>query len=208
MMSKISIALFAAVVVCQVYASPEAQNWGPPPFGAPRGFGPPPPPPFFGGSGQSPNCNPLPPSPPSPPPGPPPVLDAGGCIPNPAANEALLRKVYSEVFSQKNVSNIDKYYALNHIEHNPFDRDGRDQVVELVTTGTLGGPPVNVEIQRMISAGDFVWVHSKFPITRLGSVFAIVDIFRFECGIIHEHWDVLQDTINLPGPVVSTHPFF
>lgn len=201
----------------QVYAVPQAQNWvrGPPPFsGGPGG----PPPQFARGpggppfsrcpGGPPPNFGSAPCRPKACPSVPPPVIDAGGCVTNPAANEALIRELYREVFSNKDVTNLNRYYVDDHIEHNPFDRDGIDQVRELVTTGTLSGPPVNVEIQRIISVGAFVWVHSKFPITVLNSTFAIVDIFRFECGKIREHWDVLQDTINLPGPVVSKHPFF
>jgi len=128
------------------------------------------------------------------------------CPPNdPQANKALAKRMYQELFGDHNLANIESYYHQDYIQHNPMVPDGLDKFKEALM-GPLGaGPQMQIDFKRASAEDDLVWIHTRLPL--LGKIFAVVDIFRFECGKIREHWDVLQDT-NLMMPSANPHPFF
>jgi len=119
---------------------------------------------------------------------------------NEAANKALVLRVLTELFADRNVSAIDRYYTDNLIQHDPRFPDGTDGLRAAVTANT------NLQYQAgMVAAnGDIVMVHGRYeglgPKPMVG-----VDIYRIEDGRIAEHWDVLQEEVS---PTSSGHPMF
>jgi predicted SnoaL-like aldol condensation-catalyzing enzyme len=119
---------------------------------------------------------------------------------NEAANKALVLKVLTELFEDRDASAIDRYYADHLIQHNPRMPDGTDELRARITANT------NVHHQTGIVAtdGDIVMVYGRYealgPKPMVG-----VDIYRVEDGRIAEHWDVLQDEVS---PTISGHPMF
>lgn len=97
-----------------------------------------------------------------------------------AANEAVVARLYDEVFNGKQTAVIDELVATDEIQHNPAIADGSAALKAL----TANGLPVTV--RRLTSQGDLVAAEVTY-----GSV-AAVDIFRLRDGRIVEHWDVLD----------------
>lgn len=97
------------------------------------------------------------------------------------ANEAVVRRLYDEVFNGPNPGLVDELVAADYVQHSPAIGDGRDGLKAL----TANGLPVTV--QRLVSQGDLVAAQVVYP----GGV-AAVDIFRVADGRIVEHWDVLD----------------
>jgi predicted SnoaL-like aldol condensation-catalyzing enzyme len=119
---------------------------------------------------------------------------------NEAANEALVLKVLTELFEDRDASALDRYYTDRLIQHNPLFADGTDELRERVTATTN----VHHQTSMVATAGDIVMVYGRYeglgPKPMVG-----VDIYRIEDGRIAEHWDVLQEEVS---PTASGHPMF
>jgi steroid delta-isomerase-like uncharacterized protein len=119
---------------------------------------------------------------------------------NEAANKALVLKVLTELFEDRDLSALDRYFTDSFIQHSPQVPDGTDPLRALLTANT------NVHNQTGIitADGDIVMVHR-----RLGGLgpkpMISIDIYRIEDGRLAEHWDVQQEEVS---PTVSGHPMF
>ena len=110
-----------------------------------------------------------------------------------AANKALVLKAYQELFGDHDLGALDRYWARNYIQHNPYMADGTEAVKQyLGKIGILQGPKFKVEFLRVAAEGDLVFVQTRRPKMGDNPEMAIVDIFRIEQGRIAEHWDVMQ----------------
>lgn len=86
--------------------------------------------------------------------------------------------------------NPDKY-----IQHNLGFASGRETLIGAIVQ--LKGAGVTIDPKRVIVDGDYVVVHHEANF--FGSKSAVFDIFRFENGLIVEHWDNIQP-IAAPNP--------
>lgn len=117
-----------------------------------------------------------------------------------AANKALVLKVLTELFEDRDASALDRYYTGSLIQHNPRMPDGTDGLRARVTSSTN----VHHQTGMVATDGDIVMVHGRYeglgPRPMVG-----VDIYRVEDGRIAEHWDVLEEEVS---PTSSGHPMF
>lgn len=119
---------------------------------------------------------------------------------NEAANEALVLKVYTELFNDHDASALDRYFTDNLIQHNPQLPDGTDALRAVVTANTN----LHAQIGMVTADGDIVMVHRRYE--GLGPKPIVgVDIYRIEDGRIAEHWDAAQEEVS---PTASGHPMF
>jgi len=126
------------------------------------------------------------------------------CPPNdPARNKQIVHNVFRDILGLHNLQDLENYFHEDYIQHNPEVPDGRDALANYVKMDT--SPAEVIVPLRSAADGDLVWTHNRLNFD--GKFFAVVDIFRFECGKIREHWDVIQDT-NLTEPARNNHPFF
>jgi predicted SnoaL-like aldol condensation-catalyzing enzyme len=81
-----------------------------------------------------------------------------------------------------------------YIQHNLDVGDGPAGVAALAKNLP---PETKVNIVRAFQDGDFAFVHVEYDFfgPKIG-----FDIFRFEDGLIVEHWDNLQEAASGPGP--------
>ncbi|NND32362.1 MAG: SnoaL-like domain-containing protein [Saprospiraceae bacterium] len=84
---------------------------------------------------------------------------------------------------------INKYIsANNYTQHNPAFADGRQSLIDAVLAGTFNN--MSVDIKRVFVDANLVALHSAYLIN--GAPMVGFDVFRFEDGLIVEHWDNLQ----------------
>ncbi len=80
-----------------------------------------------------------------------------------------------------------------YLQHNLAFPSGKG-VLEGLLTGSPTG--FTVDIHRTFSEGDIVFMHNTYGGTwNNGTPQVAFDIFRFENGLIVEHWDNLQDEV-------------
>jgi predicted SnoaL-like aldol condensation-catalyzing enzyme len=80
-----------------------------------------------------------------------------------------------------------------YIQHNPRLGDGVGALTDRIRATTKGS---KVNTVRAFQDGDFVFTHSEYD---FGEPMVGFDIFRFENGLIVEHWDNLQKTASKPS---------
>lgn len=81
-----------------------------------------------------------------------------------------------------------------YIQHNPLTRTGNIGLAELFKRLAQTSP--KVEIVRIFEDGDFVFAHTDydFNVVEIG-----FEVFRFEDGLVVEHWDNLQSKASSPN---------
>ncbi|MEO3764008.1 nuclear transport factor 2 family protein [Streptomyces sp. B8F3] len=115
-------------------------------------------------------------------------------------NTEIVRTAMRELFEEKDLTALDRYWAEPCVQHSPRMPSGLD-TLRTVVPGLQG---FSWEPQRIAAQGDLVFTHSIVHGWAPNPV-VIVDIFRWESGRIVEHWDVVQD-LTSPDATVSGNP--
>ncbi|TSD64853.1 hypothetical protein FFF34_013215 [Inquilinus sp. KBS0705] len=119
------------------------------------------------------------------------------------ANKKLVADFYQAFFGDKNIAALDKYLALDYIQHNPILPDGREPLKQGAMIWFKGAPKTKIDIQHLSADGDLVYIHLK---NKMGDkTSSVIDIFRIAGGKIVEHWDVIQE---VPAKSANPHPMF
>ncbi|MFU1856271.1 ester cyclase [Sphingobacterium sp. NGMCC 1.201703] len=119
-------------------------------------------------------------------------------------NKRIVLDFYQQMFGDKDLSAVDKYIAPEYIQHNPHVADGAAAFKAAAAKWFEGQPKTKVDVQRIASDGDLVFIHIKNK-NAAGSLKSTIDIFRLENGKIVEHWDAQQD---VPKESANSHPMF
>jgi predicted SnoaL-like aldol condensation-catalyzing enzyme len=95
-----------------------------------------------------------------------------------------------ESFETADASVLEKYISADtFIQHNLDGKDGRQVMIDDYKNG-LKAP---VDIRRAFADGDYVVQHVKYGMADGSEGFLVVfEVFRFENGLIVEHWDNIQ----------------
>lgn len=134
------------------------------------------------------------------------------------SNKALVRRVFEEVLSGRNLVALDELATADYVEHNPLpgQRTGLDGLKDRYTM-VLNGLDPHFTIEDVIAEGDRVvlrWTNSGTHVAEFlgmpptGKSFTIggIEIWRVKDGKLAEHWDMvdvfgqLQQLGLLPQP--------
>ncbi|MBK3555474.1 nuclear transport factor 2 family protein [Streptomyces globisporus] len=106
-------------------------------------------------------------------------------------NIDIVTTAMRELFVEKDLTALDRYWAEPYVQHSPQLPDGLD-TLRAAVPGLEG---FSWEPQRVAAQGDLVFTHSLVHGWGPGPT-VIVDIFRLENDRIVEHWDVVQDLVR------------
>lgn len=99
---------------------------------------------------------------------------------------ALVARAHHELFTERDTSALDRYFAADFIEHSPLVKDGLSGLRELVEAS----PDLHHEAVRVLADGDLVAIHGRFTGLDAHPLVGF-DIYRVKDGKIVEHWDGL-----------------
>ncbi|MGW2692663.1 nuclear transport factor 2 family protein [Streptomyces sp. NPDC001296] len=118
-------------------------------------------------------------------------------------NKAVVLEFLTTAFSSKDFTALDRYLHPDYIQHNPFIPPAKAGL-----RGFIAGLPdaTRYEPGAIIAEGDLVMVHGRYSGAAETPLVGI-DIFRFEDGLVAEHWDVLQDEVPA-SDTVAGNPMF
>jgi len=118
-------------------------------------------------------------------------------------NQALIAEFAQQVFTNKDLSQLDRFMTENYIQHNPLVAQGRVGFKDFFKNWFESVPNFSYQLRNLIVNHDYVWVYGTYsgththewlgiPATNKEYKFNGVDIFRIENGKLAEHWDVLD----------------
>ncbi|WP_257136942.1 nuclear transport factor 2 family protein [Streptomyces sp. gb14] len=106
-------------------------------------------------------------------------------------NIDIVTTAMRELFVEKDLTALDRYWAEPYVQHSPQLPDG----LGTLRAAVPGLEGFSWEPQRVAAQGDLVFTHSLVHGWGPGPT-VIVDIFRLENDRIVEHWDVVQDLVR------------
>ncbi|MFG2766541.1 nuclear transport factor 2 family protein [Streptomyces rubiginosohelvolus] len=106
-------------------------------------------------------------------------------------NIDIVTTAMRELFVEKDLTALDRYWAEPYVQHSPQLPDG----LGTLRAAVPGLEGFSWEPQRAAAQGDLVFTHSLVHGWGPGPT-VIVDIFRLENDRIVEHWDVVQDLVR------------
>lgn len=119
------------------------------------------------------------------------------------ANKALVGRAMKELFVDRDVSAVKRYWGSPYLQHNPTIADGADDLPQIVNALPAG---FRYEPGVIVADGDIVMIHGRY--TGWGpKPLVAVDIFRVKNGKLVEHWDVMQEEVP-PSLTKSGRPMF
>ncbi|WP_158839443.1 nuclear transport factor 2 family protein [Saccharothrix deserti] len=120
-------------------------------------------------------------------------------------NKAVAVRVLRGLFEDGDLSIADRHIRPDYIQHNAQAPDGVQAIKDFARNISTQFPNMTYNVKRVLAQGDLVMVHSNPIFTPGGRGSAVVDIFRFQHGMIAEHWDVVQE---VPETTVSGNDMF
>ena len=116
-------------------------------------------------------------------------------------NEALYRRIIEEGFNQGRLEVADELLSPGAVEHQRGSADGPEGLKRTIKYLRSVFPDFSITINELIAVGDKVWAMQKGGGTNLGSFAGqpptgrqafidVIDVCRFENGMLVEHWGV------------------
>lgn len=119
-------------------------------------------------------------------------------------NEATMRRTY-ELLSEGDVDGFGQLLSDEFVEHEelPGLSPGKDGVLELFRAYGVAFPDLRMEVLDLLASGDKTVARVKATGTQEGEFMGLppsgravevqlIDIMRFEDGLVVEHWGVMD----------------
>lgn len=137
-----------------------------------------------------------------------------GCrVTTTSENEAIAELWFTEGYNAGNVDILNQIMAPDALYHAATFQDsyGPDETEAIMQAVLVGFPDIYYSINATVSEGDIVvlgWsatgtntgeFHGHAP-TGVSDTWVGVNVFLFECGIIHEAWAMIDQVNGVPIP--------
>lgn len=106
-------------------------------------------------------------------------------------NKALALRAYDTLFNKRDYAAAERFWSPRFVQHSARVPPGREGLFALVKSAPA---ELRYENQRAVAEGDCVMLHGRFSGLGPGAPnWIVVDVIRFEDGVLAEHWDVIED---------------
>jgi predicted SnoaL-like aldol condensation-catalyzing enzyme len=109
------------------------------------------------------------------------------------SNKELVKKAITEIFVNKDMTAIDRYFDENYIQHNPRFPSGTEGLKAVIKNLKT---EIKYESSLVVEEGEFVMIHGRYEGWGPKPVIA-VDVFKVKNGKLVEHWDILQEEVPM-----------
>jgi predicted ester cyclase len=128
-------------------------------------------------------------------------------------NKVVVRRIFDEIFNQKNADAIDELFDENFVDHGPGrGLHGREELRSVFTRWLSAVPDVQIEVSHLIQEGDTVGWVARATGTHVGDAFGLpatgkrVELITTHIGVVRngtmvERWwgIVSSDPVTSPA---------
>ena len=122
-----------------------------------------------------------------------------------AANKALVREVFEQVFSRRDAALAAKYYAVDYIQHNPRVPPGLAGIQTFLGYLFDAFAELHAELVLILAEDARVMTMVDWRATHTGMFagtaatgkeirFRSAEVFRIADGMLVEHWDAVDNS--------------
>ena len=122
-------------------------------------------------------------------------------------NAARMRRLIETGIGRGDLAVIEELLAPDCVEHQRGNNQGREGAVQVATTLHRWMSEFSLTVEDIAVAGDVVWTRNRARGVNTGSVMGnpptgkpvevdVIDICRFQDGVVIEHWGI-ADQVGL-----------
>lgn len=116
-------------------------------------------------------------------------------------NRQTVLDFYRLFYNEKRFDEGAQLLAESFVNHHPGTKGhGRQGMIDDFGRHARGLPGFHIDAKRLVAEGDYVWSHNLITGLPQGGQAVSVEIWRFENGVIAEHWDVAQGLTSDQDP--------
>jgi len=104
--------------------------------------------------------------------------------------KVFLLEAFDTLFNRRDLDAATRFWSKDYIQHSAHIPPGRDGLFNLVRSTP---PTLRYENDLILVDGDDAMMHGRFTGNGRPRAWIAVDRIRLKDGLLHEHWDVLQD---------------
>ena len=119
------------------------------------------------------------------------------------ANKRIFAAGFGGLFGKGDLSVVETFWSEDYTQHNPTLPNGRDALVAVASS--FNGEST-AEFGVLAAEGDLVFGHMRYNLPGIGTV-VVVDVLRFENGLMTQHWDVIQPEVPASETVSGNSMF-
>ncbi|TMQ94797.1 nuclear transport factor 2 family protein [Actinomadura soli] len=107
-------------------------------------------------------------------------------------NKSLVQKAMAELIETGDVDALGMVLSDEFVHHRPDSSATKAEWLAAVRAAWERIADMEVEVQHVLADGDHVMMYSRRRLPDGGPEVAVVDIWRFDGGLIAEAWEVIE----------------
>lgn len=113
-------------------------------------------------------------------------------------NRNIVERALAKLIETGDSDTLEPLLRADFVHHRP-DSTSRTKAEWLAAARPVPIGDMQVEVRHMLAAGDHVVMYSNRRLPGAGPGIAVVDIWRFEDGLIAEAWEIIEPVAQAPA---------
>lgn len=117
-----------------------------------------------------------------------------------ADNKTIVQKALAGLVANGDVDALGRLLTDDFVHHKPDSRlSTKTEWLAEVRAALVHIAGMEVDIQHLLADGDYVVMYSRRRLPGRGAGIAVVDVWRFDDGLIAEAWEVIEQPAQVEG---------
>lgn len=131
----------------------------------------------------------------------------GNTSPMTTENKLVVDRALTELIGTGNVEGLASVLRHDFVHHRPDSTSStKTEWLAAVRTALTPLAGMRVEIQHVLADGDHVAMYSRRWLPDAGPEIAVVDIWRFDDGLIAEAWEIIEPVAHAAANLMWWEP--
>lgn len=114
-------------------------------------------------------------------------------------NSSIVQHTLSGLLEPGGIDAVRRALSADFIHHRPDSTSTKEEWLAGVAAALDNIAGFQLEVLQVMAEGDLVMMHSRRWLPDNGTEIVVVDIWRFEEGLIAEGWEIIEPTAHAPA---------